>query len=258
MAGECARREPRMDVEVRTLDATMGAPPDAPHHGREHRPQPVPPRAGGWPFATLFWLLLFDIGAFGLLAVALFHGWVQQVFAGDVTGLTWAIAGIFLAGLALSFATAWKICSESECVRSNNLCVGSWASSYTEGIRGRSAGSRAISATNLRYKVAARLAPLRYVAGSLVLLGLIGTVLGFIIALSGVSAESASNLADTSAMISRLIAGMSVALYTTLEGAILNLWLTAHVQILATGAAALVNGLVALGEWNERARSDPR
>lgn len=89
-------------------------------------------------------------------------------------------------------------------------------------------------------------------ASSLVLLGLIGTVLGFIIALSGVSAQSATNLSETSAMVSRLISGMSVALYTTLEGAILNLWLIANYRMLAAGAAGLINGLVALGEDNER------
>ncbi|MFQ5565235.1 MAG: hypothetical protein ACE5EU_02630, partial [Paracoccaceae bacterium] len=82
-----------------------------------------------------------------------------------------------------------------------------------------------------------------------------GTVLGFIIALAGVSAESATSLSDTSRMVSRLIAGMSVALYTTLEGAVLNLWLSANYRILSAAAARLVNGLVALGEYNERSRS---
>jgi hypothetical protein len=56
-------------------------------------------------------------------------------------------------------------------------------------------------------------------------LGLIGTVLGFIIALSGVDPEQAQNLAATKAMVATLIIGMSTALYTTLLGAPANLWL---------------------------------
>jgi hypothetical protein len=56
-------------------------------------------------------------------------------------------------------------------------------------------------------------------------LGLIGTVLGFIIALSGVDPEQAQNLDATKAMVATLIVGMSIALYTTLMGALANLWL---------------------------------
>lgn len=56
-------------------------------------------------------------------------------------------------------------------------------------------------------------------------LGLIGTVLGFIIALSGVDPEQAQNLDATKAMVATLIVGMSTALYTTLVGALANLWL---------------------------------
>ncbi|RMF36311.1 MAG: hypothetical protein D6754_11640 [Alphaproteobacteria bacterium] len=123
---------------------------------------------------------------------------------------------------------------------------------YLVNVRGRSAGSRAITAATLRVFASSRIASVQHFAGSLVLLGLIGTVLGFIIALSGVSAESATNLADTSAMVSRLIEGMSIALYTTLEGAVLNLWLGVNYRMLVASSARLVNRLVALGESHAR------
>jgi hypothetical protein len=206
-------------------------------------------------FIAVLWMALFNLAAVALVAVAFVHGWAQLVFSSDVTGLTYVIAGVFLFGLVLSFAKAWKIACETDCVRSRNPCAGTWASTYIESITRRSAGSRAIAASTLRLLVASRISPVHHVAGSLVLLGLIGTVLGFIIALAGVSADSATSLSGTSQMVSRLIAGMSVALYTTLEGAILNLWLTANYRILSAAAARLVNGLVALGECNERSRS---
>ncbi|PKP72698.1 MAG: hypothetical protein CVT84_17400 [Alphaproteobacteria bacterium HGW-Alphaproteobacteria-6] len=84
------------------------------------------------------------------------------------------------------------------------------------------------------------------------MLGLIGTVLGFILALSGISASMTPDVGAVSGMISRLIAGMSVALYTTLEGSVLSLWLTVNHQILGAGAARLVSGLVMLGERDAR------
>lgn len=73
----------------------------------------------------------------------------------------------------------------------------------------------------------------RYLAGVLVMLGLIGTVLGFIIALDGIRAESAANFAEVTRMVAAMVDGMSVAFYTTLEGAILNLWLGLNCRLVA-------------------------
>jgi len=63
----------------------------------------------------------------------------------------------------------------------------------------------------------------RWIARTLVRLGLIGTVLGFVVALSGVALVS--DAAAVSGMVSKLILGMSIALYTTLVGAVCSLWL---------------------------------
>ena len=67
--------------------------------------------------------------------------------------------------------------------------------------------------------------------------GLIGTVVGFIIALSGVDPARADDLNATKEMVAILIAGMSTALYTTLLGALANLWLRL-VQFLLEGDSA--------------------
>lgn len=240
-----------MKVDVLSLDkkpGTFGL-DQAIKQNRNARTPPRTPRSG---YTTVLWMALFNLAAVALLIVAFVHGWAQMVFGSDITGLTYIIATVFLFGLGMSFVKTWKVACETNCVRAHNPCTGTLAAEYIESIRGRSAGSRAISASTLRFQVGSRISPVFHVASSLVLLGLIGTVLGFIIALSGVSAQSATNLSETSAMVSRLISGMSVALYTTLEGAILNLWLIANYRMLAAGAAGLINGLVALGEDNER------
>ena len=160
----------------------------------------------------------------------------------------------FLGGLGASAGKVWRISKELECVRSYRPCERSWARKYLAEIGGRSAGSRAITGASLRVKVTGWIALVRHVANSLVLLGLIGTVLGFIIALSGVDPENVADVTQLSPMVTKLLAGMSVALYTTLIGAALNLWLMVNYHILAGGAARLVVALVALGEANERPR----
>ncbi len=60
---------------------------------------------------------------------------------------------------------------------------------------------------------------IRHLANSLVLIGLIGTVIGFIIALSGRARRRLVTDANAiGPMVSTLIFGMAIALYTTLVG----------------------------------------
>jgi biopolymer transport protein ExbB/TolQ len=94
----------------------------------------------------------------------------------------------------------------------------------------------------------ARTAIVRHIAGTLVILGLIGTVVGFIISLSGVNPEGVADAKSISPMISKLILGMSVALYTTLVGAILNVWLMVCYHVLVSGTMRLVTAIVERGE----------
>lgn len=94
----------------------------------------------------------------------------------------------------------------------------------------------------------------RYLGNSLVHLGLIGTVLGFIIALSGVSPETVSNIESIKPLVSSLIAGISTALYTTLVGAIFNLWTMANYCILNTAATECLNQSIIEGDALPRGR----
>ncbi len=207
------------------------------------------------PFRYLLLLrfTLFNLASFALFGVAWTQGWVILVAQADQTGLSAAIFAVFAVGLVLCAAKVWRVSSELNCLRNDTACKGSWARSYLRDIQGRSAGSRAIFASTLRAKVFIRIAVVRNIANSLVLLGLVGTVLGFIIALSGVDPQAATDVSAISPMVSRLLAGMSVALYTTLVGAVLNLWLSVNYQLLSGGAVALVTALIGLGESNARA-----
>lgn len=59
-----------------------------------------------------------------------------------------------------------------------------------------------------------------YAGNTVTMLGLIGTVVGFIIAFSNVDANAAQDTDAAMAMISTILQGMGVALYTTLAGGI--------------------------------------
>ena len=83
-------------------------------------------------------------------------------------------------------------------------------------------------------------------------LGLLGTVIGFIMALSGVDAQAAGDVDSIAPMVTTLIGGMSVALYTTLVGAVLNIWLMVNYRLLEGGTVTLFTTIVELGERHVR------
>lgn len=197
---------------------------------------------------------LFNLAATALLAAAYLQGWIGTILAADTTGLTVAIFGVFVGALALAAGKLHAVSRELNCVRELDTCRGSLAVRYLSEVVGRGSGSRAITAAALRAELAAGTAIVRYLANSLVLLGLIGTVLGFIIALSGVDPERAGDVRSVGPMVSELIRGMSVALYTTLVGSVLNLWLMVNYRLLASGTVQLATEVISLGESNARPR----
>jgi hypothetical protein len=195
---------------------------------------------------------LVNLVAFGLLGGTYLQGYITLVLTSDQTYLCAAIVVVFLAGLGLCGSKVAWTSRELNRAKAFDPRQPSRAGRYLDQVRGRDAQGRAISSAALRLKLSSRIGGVRHVANSLVLLGLIGTVIGFIIALSGVEAERAGDVDTIAPMVSTLIEGMSVALYTTLVGAVLNLWLTVNYHLLAGGTVSLINEIVELGERHAR------
>ena len=71
----------------------------------------------------------------------------------------------------------------------------------------------------------ARWEDVEFIRENLVILGLIGTVVGFIIALAGVVPDAVSDAASNRLMIATLISGIKIAVHTTLVGMVGYFWL---------------------------------
>lgn len=203
-------------------------------------------------YVLLMRFALLNLFGFGLLAAAHVQGLVSKALTADQTYLCVVICLVFLAGLVLCARKVMQTSRELNSVRCYAGEPDSPAAKYLAPMRGMDADSRSNLAGALRMKIAHRTAVVRHIANSLVLLGLIGTVLGFIIALSGVDPEQAGDVSAITPMVSTLIQGMSTALYTTLVGAVLNVWLMANHQVLAGGTVKLITALVELAETNAR------
>ena len=203
-------------------------------------------------FLLLLRFSMVNLVGFGLLGVAYFQGLVGQILAVDQTYLSVIIFLVFLVGLVQCGLKVSSISRQLNSVRDFDPLGSSVAAEYLAKIREADTGSRGILANALRLRLSQNIAWIRYLAGSLLLLGLIGTVIGFIIALSGVDPEKASDVGVVGPMISTLISGMSTALYTTLVGSVLNVWLMINYQLLIGGTVKLINAIQEFGELHAR------
>lgn len=191
---------------------------------------------------------LLNLLGFALLAVAHLHGLVETVVAGDRTYISVVIFVVFLIGLALCGGKIWSTSRELDALHRFRAQPNATPLPYLAPLLTADAKRRNNLTGALRMKLSHRITVVRHVASNLVLLGLVGTVVGFIIALSGVDPARASDIKAIAPMVSTLIEGMSTALYTTLVGAVLNIWLMANHQVLAGGTVKLIAATVEAAE----------
>ncbi len=195
-------------------------------------------------FVLVLRFALLNLIAFALLGVAYSQGLIDRVIDADETWLSMVIFVVFLLGLALCAVKVFQTSRDLNSARRLNPSSSDRLHYLKPLCTPAEPESRAILSGALRLKLSHRITIVRHIANSLVLLGLIGTVLGFIIALSGVDPDSAADLSNVAPMVSNLIAGMSTALYTTLVGAVLNMWLMANHQLLVSGTVKLITTLL--------------
>ncbi len=206
------------------------------------------------PYRYLLFLrfVLINLVGASLLGSAYMQGWLDGFFIDVTLKLSAVIGGAFLLGLISCGIKIWRTSVELNDINSGDPANQSRAYKYLETIYGGGAESRSLAAAALRLKLASSAAVIRQVANGLVFLGLIGTVIGFIIALSGVDPNRATEVDNVARMIATLIGGMSVALYTTLAGSVLYVWLSINHRILSNGSVSLITAIIELGERRAR------
>ena len=175
---------------------------------------------------------IFNAGAVGLLAYFWSKGYWVMAYEADPTGIVIAIAVLFFVVWLSSWERAWKT---SKAI--NNTKRGLTASAA---------------------KSAKRLAKIEHIhsaASWLAYLGILGTVVGFIIALSSVRGDvgSLASAQGVAAFVPVMLDGMGVAVWTTLAGGFFGLWTEINSQMLKTATRCLVEderSAVIPDEWS--------
>ena len=194
---------------------------------------------------------LINIIGFIFLFVAFSQGYITKAIDADITNVILLIFVLFILGFLISSVRAFWISKQLNYAEAKSQNKNSIAYQYQSNIKGLDASSRNNLASSVRIKLAGKINFIKFIANTLVILGLIGTVICFIIALSGVEAGVSSNPEEISKMITTLIQGMSVALYTTLAGSICSVWLNICYHILSSGANKLLSKIIEVGEINQ-------
>ena len=191
---------------------------------------------------------LINLVGLTFLFVLITQGYLSKAIKADITNMVIVIIGVFSIGFILATYRTFWISKELNYAMKIKLPALSLASEYVSNTKKLDASSRNNLAISLRLKLATKINFIKFISNTLVILGLIGTVIGFIIALSGVDGSVSSNPEEVSKMVSTLIQGMSVALYTTLVGSICSVWLNICFQILSTGSDKLLSRIIEIGE----------
>ncbi|WP_162910960.1 MotA/TolQ/ExbB proton channel family protein [Azohydromonas sediminis] len=188
-------------------------------------------RGGGGTVATsgtrtlaqgLFWAWVLHA------ALALFVGW-QVARAGgwallverDPSRISLLIVALALAVTAWCGRRAWRLAREA-------APDGEWARLW----RLEGGGADPQAAQRLAERSHGPHETAWWFAASAIKLGLLGTVVGFIVTASRLAASQVFELAEVQLLLKQMTEGMAIALYTTLVGLVANLWLGLQLLLL--------------------------
>ena len=177
--------------------------------------------------------IIFNILVLVGLAAVGQQGWLAAFVENDKSHISLAIIVIFLGSWIYQGYKAKviskKINAFKVAVASKGTKGATWLDQYTDSIH-------PISILKiLRDKDLTKIEWMFAIAKWLVVIGLIGTVVGFIIGLSGVSQSELSGEQDIEGIknsIVTIITGMHVALYTTLAGAVAGLIIEVNAKMI--------------------------
>lgn len=170
-------------------------------------------------------LLIYRFLIINLLAIlggviAWDRGWIQYIYGNDFTYLTLGISGLFLISWLTTLRRIVRVGAELN-------------------ERKREGRGRIISKPDAS-KTWAKVEWLRDVSNWLLGLGLLGTIIGFTYALSGVNNDSLATAQGVSNAIGPLMDGMRVALNTTIAGSIFGMWNDVNQRMLRTAMTCLI------------------
>lgn len=185
---------------------------------------------------TLFWAWALHAGVVVFLAWWMWRlGLWGELVRADPSGLSIAIVAMSITCSAWIGRRAWTLARESHPSRS------AWRDAYLADV----AAGRAQAAELLAERTHGPHEVAWWVAAAAIKLGLLGTVVGFIVMATQIGRLQVFDISEVQVLLQRMTQGMAIALYTTLAGLAANLWLGLQLLLLdrmADSVAAAILG----------------
>jgi len=162
---------------------------------------------------------VFNLFALSLVGLAYMQGWLARVMENDLIHFSKIIIVVFLIALI-----------------SGTIKMGSLVRELARARKGLFDRAK----STIRLELMSEISLYRHAATTLVMLGLAGTVIGFIIAISGMNGDVMSDPAKTATMITTLFNGMHVMFYSTGAGVVLTVWLTWNYYVMSRAATSII------------------
>ena len=213
-----------------------------------------------WIF--LYWLVFVSFLAF-LITVATLEGYVEQLFYADRSKIVFLIAGLYLFGTIKSGARAKFLSEEIDTLRLFTTNSQKNTEKKQRSFKDILQNLRLFmdekdydfyekekESINLLFFLHERCKGNHevnwFLSESILKLGLLGTIIGFILMLGPVTEITTFDVSSVQQILSKMSAGMATALYTTLAGIFGSSTLAFQNLILDKGAENLINELVIL------------
>ncbi|ACB34064.1 hypothetical protein Lcho_1797 [Leptothrix cholodnii SP-6] len=182
------------------------------------------------------WALMAGVALFGAWWMQR-HGWWRALVDGDPSGISVVIAVLAVVVTGWCGLRAWRLQGESR------PGAGHWRAAYLADLRaGHDHASALLSErTHGPHETA------WWFAAAAIKLGLLGTVVGFILMSSQLGKSQSFELAEVQQLLQLMTGGMAIALYTTLVGLVANLWLGLQLLLLDRLADRLAADILADG-----------
>lgn len=170
----------------------------------------------------MYRFLLVNLIGFIGLGLAWDQGLLSLIFIQDQSRITWLIAAMFIIVWFGTLRRCWRVGLALNLVKIDE---------------------HPVMSVGARTKFWAKIDWMRDMTGWLVGVGLIGTVIGFAIALGAIDPDSLDAVNGVSASIAILMTGMKIALNTTIVGAIFSIWNEIHQRMLHTAVTCFLADL---------------
>ncbi len=170
--------------------------------------------------------------------VLISEGWLQQVFASDQSGLSMLIVAIYLIMSLHWLYVAWQLSNDRQTFDSNGAFMSKTKIAPLLAIEGPISQNRV---DTLVERIQNRHMMGHFASDALLKLGLLGTIIGFILMLLPIGEVDNFDVTLIQTLMISMSKGMGIALYTTLAGLVTSTLTKFQYLILDRAASELVS-----------------